>query len=116
VLCFGRRLVVDDVGIGDGRVAFIDDQRDVEGGLEGRLVEAGKGAAGVGRLKLSDGVVALGGLGEIEAAQLVVEDAGVAMSQLELACRKLLAEIEGGLLLSASSRLWRQRLAIQRLS
>ena len=53
------------------------DQRDVECGFEGRLVEAGEGAAGIGGLKLRDGVVAAGGFGKIEAAQLVVEDAGV---------------------------------------
>ncbi len=65
-----------DGAVGDGGVALVDDQGDVEGGLEGGLVEAGKGAAGVGGLELGDGVVAVRGFGEIEAAQFIVEDAG----------------------------------------
>ena len=66
-----------DGAVGDGGVGAVDDQRNVVGGLEGRLVEAGEGAARVGGFELGDGVVAAGGFGEIEAAQLVVEDAGV---------------------------------------
>ncbi len=73
----GAGRVADDGAVGDGGVAAVDDQGDVVGGLEGRLVEAGEGAARIGGFELRDGVVARGGLGEIEAAQLVVEDAGV---------------------------------------
>ena len=64
--------------VGDRRVAAVDRQRDRERRLERRLVEARKRAARVGRLELRDGVVAAVRLAQVEAAQLVVEDAGVA--------------------------------------
>jgi hypothetical protein len=48
---------------------------------------------------LRDGVVAAGGFGEIEAAQLVVQNAGVARCQRGLARGELFREGEGGLLL-----------------
>ena len=73
----GTGRVADDGAVGDGGVAFVDDERDVEGGLEGGLVEGGEGAARIGGFELRDGVVAPGGLGEIEAAEFAVEDAGV---------------------------------------
>ena len=72
---------------------------DIVGGFEGRLVEARKGAAGVGGFELSDGVIACRGFGEIEAAQLVVEDAGVGDGQRCLAGGKLRGKGKGGLLL-----------------
>ena len=50
-----------DGAIGNGCIAGIDNQRDVECGLEGGLVEAGEGAARIGRLKLRDGVIAASG-------------------------------------------------------
>src|ERR1700761_7094065 len=78
---------------------MVDDQRHIKPGLEGRLVEAGKGAAGVGRLELGDSVVALLGFGEVEAAQLVVEDAGVVDGKGGFTGRQLLAEVQGSLLL-----------------
>ena len=75
------------------------DERDVVSGFEGRLVEAGEGAAGVGGFELGDGVVAAGGFGEIEAAELVVEDAGVGDGEGGFAGGELVGEGEGGLLL-----------------
>ena len=95
----GAGRIADDGAVGDGGVAGVDDQRDVEGGLEGGLVEAGEGAARVGGLELGDGVVAAGGFGEIKAAQLVVQDAGVGDGERGLAGGKLLREGEGGLFL-----------------
>ncbi len=92
--------VSDSMGLLEMAVSPLsNDQRDVVGGLEGRLVEAGKGAARVGGFKLRDGVVAAGGFGEIEAAQLVVEDAGEGDVKRGLACGEFLREGEGGLLL-----------------
>ena len=66
-----------DGAVGDGGVGAVNDQRNIVGGLEGRLVEAREGAARIGGFELGDGVVAALGFGEIEAAQFVVEDAGV---------------------------------------
>ena len=57
----GARRVGLDGGVGDGRVAAVDDERNVIGGFEGRLVEAGEGAARVGGFKLGDGIVAASG-------------------------------------------------------
>ena len=54
----GAGRVGDDGAVGDGGVAGVDDERDVEGGFEGRLVEAGEGAARIGGFELRDGVVA----------------------------------------------------------
>jgi hypothetical protein len=59
---FVAGLVGDDLAVGDGGVALVDGERNGEGSLEGRLVKAGKGAAGVGGFKLCDGVIAFGGL------------------------------------------------------
>ena len=75
------------------------DQRNVEGGLEGRLVEAGEGAARVGGLELGDGIVAARGFREIEAAQFVVEDARVSDGERGFAGGDRVGEGEGGLLL-----------------
>src|SRR5208337_2814877 len=78
-------------------VGAVDDQRNVIGGLEGRLVEAGEGAARVGGFELGDGVVALGGFGEIKAAQLVVQDAGILYVQNGFARLQRVRKGEGGL-------------------
>ncbi len=70
----GPDRIARDGTIRNRGVAGVDRELHVEGGLEGRLVEAGEGAARVGGFELRDGVVALRGLRKIEAAQLVVED------------------------------------------
>ena len=90
--------VGDLVGVGDDGVGCIYGEGYVEGRLVGGLVEAGEGAAGVSGLELSDGVVAGLGLGEIEAAELVVEDAGVADGEGYFSGGESLGEGEGGLL------------------
>ncbi len=95
----GAGRVADDGAVGDGGVAFVDDQRNIVGGLEGGLVEGWEGAARIGGFKLGDGVVAAGGFGEIEAAQFVVQDAGVFDRQCGFAGGELVGECEGGLLL-----------------
>ncbi len=77
--------VGNDGAVGDGRVACIHHQRNVISGLESWLVEAGEGAARVGGLELRDGVVAVVAFGEIEAAQLVVQNAGVTDGERGLA-------------------------------
>ena len=74
---FGPGRVGELAAVGDRRVGGVDHQRDVEGGLLRRLVERREGAARVGGLHLAHRVVAAVGLAQIEAAQLVVEDAGV---------------------------------------
>ena len=90
----------DNVGVGDDGIAGVDGEGDGEGGLESGLVEAGESAAGVvGGFELGDGVVAGGGFGEIEAAELVVEDAGEGDVEGVGAGGELLREGEGGLLL-----------------
>ena len=66
----GAGRVADDGAVGDGGVAFVDDERDVEGGFEGRLVEGGECAARVSGFELRDGIVAACSLGEIEAAKV----------------------------------------------
>ena len=98
MLFAGLRLIADDIGIRDRCIAFVDDKGDIEGGFEGWFVKAGECATSVRRLKLSYGVVTLRGLREIEPAQLVIQNAGVAQLKPEFACGKLLPEIEGGLL------------------
>ena len=77
LVCAGAGRVADDGAVGDSGVAAVDDERDVVGGLEGGLVEGGKGTARVGGFKLGDGVVAASSLGEIEAAKFAIQDAGV---------------------------------------
>ncbi len=93
----GGFFVGDDLGVGDDGVAGVDGEGDVEGGFVGGLVEGGEGAAGVGGFELGDGVVAGFGFGEIEAAELVVEDAGVADREGYFAGGEGLREGEGGL-------------------
>ena len=61
----------------DGRVGGVDHERDVERGFLGRLVEAREGSPRIGGFHLTDRVVPAVGLAQVEAAQLVVEDAGV---------------------------------------
>ena len=90
--------VGDLVGVGDDGVGGVDGEGYVEGGLVGGLVEAGEGAAGVSGLELGYGVVAGLGLGEIEAAELVVEDSGVGDVEGDLTCGELVREGKGGLL------------------
>ena len=55
----------------------VDHQRDVEGRLVGGLVERRERAPRIGRLHLRDGVLPAVRLADVEASQLVVEDAGV---------------------------------------
>ena len=99
--CAGAGGVTDEGAVGDGGVAAVDDERNVVGGLEGGLVKGWEGAAGVGGLKLRDGIVAAGGFGEIEAAQLVIEDAGVVDGERGLASGQRARHGESGLLLCA---------------
>src|SRR5262249_58478260 len=54
----------------------VNDQGDVKRSFEGRFVKRGKSAARVRGFKLGDRVVTELGLGQIEAAQLVVQCAG----------------------------------------
>ena len=54
---------------------FVDDRREREGRLERRLVERREHAPRVGGFELRDRVAAIVGLAQIEAAQVVVEDA-----------------------------------------
>ena len=77
VLVAGAGRVGDDLAVGDRGVALVDDGGDVEGRLVGRLVEAGEGHARVGRFHLRDFVLAALVGAQIEAAQLVVQMAGV---------------------------------------
>ncbi len=49
----GPRRVRSDGAVRDGGVAGVDGERDVVSGLEGRLVEAGEGAARVGGLRIA---------------------------------------------------------------
>ena len=95
----GAGSVGDDRPVGNGRVARIRHERNVVGGLEGRLVEAGEGAARVRGLELRDCVVAEGGFGEIKAAQFIVQNAAIADGQRGLAHGEIFREGEGGLLL-----------------
>jgi hypothetical protein len=88
-----------DGAVGNSRVGGVDNQRNVVRGLEGRLVERRIGAPRIGGFKLRHGVVALGGLGEIEPAQFVVQNAGVGDGQSGLARGELFREGEGRLLL-----------------
>ncbi len=97
--CGGAGRIGGDGPVGDGRVGAVYHKRDIIGGLEGRLVKAGEGAARVGGLELRNGVIAPRGLGEIEAAQFVVQDAGVGDGERSFARRQLLGEGESGLFL-----------------
>lgn len=74
----GARLIGKDVTVGDGGVAFVDDEGDVEDCFVGGLVQGRKCAASVGSFKLGDGVTTAGSLAQVEAAKLVVEDASEA--------------------------------------
>ncbi len=76
----------------------VDGEGDVEGGLHGGLVEGGEGAAGVGGFELGYGVVAGLGFGEVKAAELVVEDAGIADVEGDRTGGELVRKDEGGLL------------------
>src|SRR5262245_31365642 len=72
VACWGRH-VGDEPPVRDRRVATVDGQRNGEGGLEDRLVEAWKRTPGVRRFELGHGVVSAVGLAQIEAPELVVQ-------------------------------------------
>ena len=100
----GLRRFLDDPTVGPGAEGVVDDEGDLEGGLEGWLVPAGKGAAGVGRLHLGGGddVVVAGIVGEgrpVEAVQHVVEDTFEDEVQGGRSGRQLLGEGQFGLLL-----------------
>ena len=94
------RRVHRDGTIRDAGVAGIDDERDIEGCLESRFVEGWEGAASVGGFKLGHGVVASGGLREIEAAQLVIENSGEIDGDDGFAGRQQVGYCEGRLLLA----------------
>ena len=71
--------VGDDFVVRDRNLAFVGNRRDVEGRLVVGLVERREGAPRVGRLELRGGVLApLIVFAQIQAAHLVVENAGVA--------------------------------------
>ena len=72
------------LAVGDGGIAAIDGQRHGKGRLEGRLVEARKRPARVGRLELRDGVLPQRRLADVEPAQLAVQGAAVADADLGL--------------------------------
>ena len=83
----------NDGGVGDGVQVVRHDQGDAEHGLEVRLVEARKGAAGVGAFKLRGGdvvlfAVAVFEFGKVKSVQLVVEDALEAQHQAIIARRQ----------------------------
>ena len=82
------------LAVGDGGVAAIDGQRDGEGRLERRLVEAGKRPARVGRLELRHRVLPQLGLADVEAAQLPVQDAAEPGVDLGGALRERLRDRE----------------------
>src|SRR5437763_10885196 len=69
--------VGNDAAIGNGRVTLIHDEADAEDGLGGWLVKGRKSASRIGGLELRNGITAAGGLAEVEAAKLVVQDAFV---------------------------------------
>src|SRR5262245_62782290 len=78
MLCRRRSgLVRKKLAVRDCRVAAIDRQSDGKRGLEGRLVEARERAPGVSRFELRDRVRAITAFAQVEAAQLVVEYAGI---------------------------------------
>ena len=66
--------------------------------LIGGLVERGKSAAGVRGFELGDGVVALGGVGKIEAAQFAIQNAAVGDLQGYWPGRQLARKVKRGLL------------------
>ena len=72
----GPRSIGDDTAIGDGGIALVHDQRDIEGRLEGGFIKGRKGTARIGGLKLRGGVVPEFGFCKIEAAQLVIQNPG----------------------------------------
>jgi hypothetical protein len=79
--------LADDGHIGDGGEVGGDDHREIEFGLIGWLIPAGKGASRIGRLELGGGhhpltPVRAGVLAAIQAAQLVVQLAGEAEGEL----------------------------------
>ena len=88
-----RRRLRDDGSVGDGVQVVRHDEGDAENGLEIRLVEARKGAAGVGAFKLRGGDDVLVAVvvvedGAVKAVQLVVEDALEAQHQAIAAGRQ----------------------------
>ena len=86
VLAGGRaRRVGDDRAVRDRVVAVVDDRGQRERRLEGRLVERREHPARVGRFELGDRVAPVVGLAQIQAAQIVVQDAVVADVDLGVA-------------------------------
>ena len=74
------RRIREQAAIGDGRVAAIDGEVDVERGLHGRFIEAREGPTRVARLELCDRVIAPARPTQVEAAELAVERARIADS------------------------------------
>ena len=95
----GPGRVADDGPVGNGGVVLIDDEGDIEGGLEGGLIEGGESTARIGGLELGDGVVPAGGFREVEATQLAIQDSGVLDGDLGFPGGKLVWNGESGLLL-----------------
>ncbi len=96
--------LLDHLAVGPGSEGVVDDQGDLEGRLEGRLVPAREGPPGVGRLHLGGGddvlLARLVGEGRpVEAVQHVVEDAAEGEVQGRPARRQLLGEGQRGPLL-----------------
>src|SRR5208283_4417932 len=69
--------VGNNLAVGDGGVALVDNRGDVKGRLVVRLVEAREGNARVGGLHLRHFVFAALISAEVKAAQLVIEMSGV---------------------------------------
>src|SRR5258708_4114782 len=97
--CNRARRIRDDVRVGDGRVGSIDDEGNIVGRLQRRLIEARISAARIRRFELRHRIVARLCLRKIKPAQFVVENARVLDRQRDLACRQFVGEGKGGLLL-----------------
>src|ERR1051326_473784 len=85
---------MDDVPIGDCRVALVSDYREIERGLETGLVKAGKHHAGISTFKLRDRVLPPRRLAQIESAQTGGELAGKLQMQTDDAFRHWLGKSE----------------------
>src|SRR5437867_3850119 len=80
----GRVLLALDRTVGHGLEPPRHGGRQPEARLEGRLVEAGKDAARVGRLALAEGVAVAVRAGRVEPAEVLVEASGEAEDEPRL--------------------------------
>ena len=69
----GTRGIVQNDAIGNRRIPLVHDQADAEGRLHGGFVKAREGPASVAGFKLRDRVFPAIRVGQVEAAQLVIE-------------------------------------------